>query len=96
MFGQASQLVVDLHHRLVEEGPRPGEELDRFHLRQFGAGARDRVGPLRHLAREASLEPEQAEEVVAEDQFGQFALDEDDHRFFAELLPDPLGRFGGG
>ena len=96
VFGQPPQLVVDLDDGLVEERRRAGEELDRAHLGQFGAGTWDRLSPLRHLAREAALEPQQPEEVVAEDELRQFALDEDDDRFFAEVLANLLRRLGGG
>ena len=86
------QLFVDLHDRLVEEGRRAGEEGDRPRFGELFAGPRQRLHPLRHLAREAALEVGQAQQILAEQQLRQALLDQDDDRFFAELGPHPLRR----
>ena len=49
----------------------------------------------RHLAREASLEADQAREVGGEDGALEVALHEDDHRLAAELLAKALGGLEG-
>ena len=91
-----AQLPADLDHRLVEEGRRPGDELDRLQFGQLGAGPGDRLRPRRQLAREAALEPQQLAEVGGQQQVLEVAPGEDDDRVFAEDLAQVLGRPVGG
>ena len=93
---KALKLPVDLDHRLVEEGGRTDDRAHRVLFSQFGARPRNRFRPLRHLAGETPLEPQQPPQVRGQDKPLQIPLGKDDHGFFAEVPLDLLGRLVAG
>ena len=76
---------VDLHHRLVEEGRRPGEELDRLAVAASSAqGPGSGFAPFGTLPERQPSSRSSRKMFVGEDQPRQVPLDQDDDRFFAE------------
>src|SRR4029079_8907783 len=87
------ELVLDLADGLVEERPGPEHDLARLRPREPRARpvrpAARRLA-LRHVAREAALEGEHAEQVRGERRLGQRLADEDVDGVVAEALVQAL------
>ena len=99
-----ADLIADRAHGGVDERSRPVHGLRRPQPRQVAAHRGkpalavlpvlgDRLVQLRlgHVAGEAALQPDQAQQVVGEDGVGELPLDQHHHGVVAEVLLEALG-----
>ena len=87
-------LVDDPVDRGVDERRRAEHHLGRVELGDPAADGRQAAEAalgVRHVARQAALQPQHAAEVVGQHRVRQLALHEHDHRLVAEVLLEALG-----